>query len=88
MKKKIKKHRRAILVSIGMFCSVIATSALVGYLASSARAGGIPTSNPLYYSGMLTDKTGKVLTGSKSISIVLWDAATVGNKKCSTAAAT
>ncbi len=86
--KKIKIHRRAILVSIGMFCSVIATSALVSYWTGSARAGGIPTSNPLYYSGLLTDKTGKVLTGSKAISVVLWNAVTAGNKKCTTAAKT
>jgi formylglycine-generating enzyme required for sulfatase activity len=86
MKTLIAKRRLIALIA-GLFGAVIATSALVSYWTSTARATGIPTTNPLYYSGLLEDTSGKMLTGSKSIGIDLYDALSGGNKKCSTAAA-
>jgi len=80
----IIKHRKSVALAIGLFAAVIATSALVSYWTGSARAGGLPTTNPLFYSGFLTDKTGKPLTGKKFIGVVLWDAATGGKQKCTT----
>ncbi len=82
----IFKHRKTLALVLGLFAAVVATSALVGYWASAARAGGIPTTDPLFYSGLLTDKTGVALSGKKAVAIDLYDAATGGSKKCTTAA--
>ncbi len=80
----IIKHQKTVALVIGIFAAVVATSALVSYWTGSARAGGLPTINPLYYSGFLTDATGKPLTGKRFIGVVLWDAATGGKQKCTT----
>ena len=80
----IIKHRKTFALVVGLFAAVIATSTLVSYLATPARAGGLPTIDPLFYSGFLTDKAGKPLTGKKFIGVVLWDAATSGKQKCTT----
>ncbi|HEY4159024.1 MAG TPA: hypothetical protein VGM29_13035 [Polyangiaceae bacterium] len=51
------------------------------------RAAGIPATNTLSYSGLLTDAMGVPLTAtSKNIEITLWDAVTAGNNLCDTKA--
>jgi hypothetical protein len=59
----------------------------VGYFAGRARAAGIPTTQPLSYSGVLTDANGTPLTGSKNIQIMLFDAPTGGSATCATTSA-
>jgi hypothetical protein len=60
-----------------------AAAVTVGYMSGRARASGIPASQPLTYSGTLTDTTGAPLTGTRNIQVELWDAATAGNMQCS-----
>jgi hypothetical protein len=57
---------------------------LAGYFAGRARAAGIPTMQPLTYSGVLTDASGAPLTGSKNIQIMFFNAAADGTPACST----
>jgi len=59
-----------------------------GYFVGRARAAGIPTMQPLTYSGVLTDDSGAPLAGSKNIQIMFFDAAVGGNAACSTLPAT
>ena len=80
----IIKHRNTLALLFALFAAVIATSALVSYMAAPALAGGLPSTNPLFYSGFLTDKAGKPLSGSKNISVALWDAASGGKQQCAT----
>jgi microcystin-dependent protein len=60
----------------GVFSLLMATGVTIGYVGGRARATGIPPSKPLMYSGELKDATGASLTGTKSIQVVLVDAAT------------
>jgi hypothetical protein len=48
----------------------------LGYLSSRAYAAGIPTSNALTYSGVLSDLAGTALTGTKKIQVSLLNRAT------------
>jgi hypothetical protein len=73
---------RAKLIVIGM-SSVITAGVALGYFIGGARASGIPTTQPLTYSGVLTDTSGVPLTGTKNIQIAIWDAAANGNQQCS-----
>ena len=59
----------------------------LGYLAGRARAAGIPATQTLTYSGMLTDAAGTPLTGSMPIQLGIFDAATAGNLLCVTPSA-
>ena len=86
--KTIKKHRLVIGLFCGLSCAVIFAGALAGYLAGTAGAAGIPTTDPLFYSGTLTDTGGKLFSGSKPIGVDLWSAKTGGSKLCSTVAKT
>ncbi len=56
----------------------------VAYFAGRARAAGIPATQALTYSGVLTDATGVPLTGTMPVQIALFDAATAGNQICVT----
>ncbi len=82
--KTIKKHRAIISLFLGLSCAVILAGALAGYLAGTAGASGIPTTDPLFYSGTLTDTAGKPFSGSKSMGVDLWSAKTGGTKRCTT----
>ena len=64
--------------------SVLAAVALgAGFLIGRARATGAPAAMPMTYSATLTDPSGAPLTGSKSIVLQIFDAATAGNMQCS-----
>jgi microcystin-dependent protein len=54
---------------------VLASGVTIGYVGERARANGIPSTKALIYSGELRDATGASLTGTKSIQVVLGDAA-------------
>ncbi len=61
--------------------------ALAGF-GVKALADGIPSPNPLYYSGTLTE-AGQVVDGTRAITIDLWpDATTAGMPLCQTVAST
>ncbi len=81
------KHRKVFTLTLGFFTIAMMSAVLLGYWPRPARAG-IPTTDPLFYAGLLTDKTSTPLSGNRSIGLVLWDAKTGGNKKCSTPAKT
>ena len=77
-------HRsRSLVLVVGLFLSCIATSALVSWW-RTAGAQGIPAVDPLWYSGTLADSSGKALTGSFTIDVDLYAAATGGTAICST----
>ena len=78
-----QRHGKLAL-AVGLVALIVSTSVLVGYFASRASALGMPGTNPLYYSGLLTDTAGKPLTNPQTIVLDLYDASTAGNKKCST----
>jgi len=81
--KNIRRHRKMIAVVGSLVGGAVFATFLVTYL-STAKAQGFP--QPLYYSGLLTDSSGKALTSASSIVIDLWDAQSGGNKKCTTTA--
>jgi len=66
----------------GMLAAFAAVGMASGYLIGHARAAGAPSSQPLTYSGTLTDQSGAPLTGSRSILVAL---AAAGNQVCATA---
>ena len=78
-----QRHGKLAL-AVGLVALIVSTSVLVGYFASRASALGMPGTNPLYYSGLLTDTAGKPLTNPQTIVLDLYDTSTAGNKKCST----
>lgn len=54
------------------------------YLIGRARAAGVPTVQPLVYSGVLTDANGVPVTDKmRNIQITISDMATAGNQVCS-----
>jgi hypothetical protein len=74
----MNKHR---LVTAGT--SALLVGMALGYLSSGAHAAGIPTSNALTYSGVLTDLAGTPLTGMKKIQVSLFNRATAdGTVQC------
>jgi len=84
--KTLRRHRLIVAIAALGLTAAILAGVVGGYLAGIARATGIPTTNPLYYSGMLADTAGKPLsTSPQTIGVDLYDAQTAGNKKCSTA---
>jgi hypothetical protein len=56
---------------------------LVGYSVERARAAGIPATQALTYSGVLTSGSGVPLTGSKNIQISIYNMAAGGTLQCS-----
>jgi hypothetical protein len=63
--------------------AVAAVGVAFGYAGGRARAG-IPTNQPMTYSGTLTDANGVALSGTKNIQLILWDQPTLGSSQCST----
>lgn len=80
------RPRSTLALATMLFVAFVALGALVRYLSEPAQATGIPTSDPLFYGGLLTDASGKPLSGDRSVAIKLWDAEKGGTKKCSVAA--
>jgi hypothetical protein len=74
------KSRR--LVVAGAACAAV-LAVVSAYIVGRARAAGVPTMQPLTYSGILTDAAGTPLTGMQNIQLTLFDAATAGNQVCS-----
>ena len=62
-----------------LFAAGLASLAAAGmastYLLGRARAAGAPATQPLTYSGTLTDAAGVPLVGTRSIQIAIWDMA-------------
>src|SRR5438876_242329 len=56
--------------------------ATVGYFAGRANAAGIPATQTMMYSGVLTDTNGTPLAGTKSILLQVWDQLTDGVVQC------
>jgi hypothetical protein len=63
---------------------LLLTGVPIAYFAGGARAAGIPATQALTYSGVLTDAAGAPLTGTMPVQIALFDAATAGNQVCVT----
>ena len=82
------KYRKSLALFLGLLVAVVATSALVSHLSGTADASGIPKVDPLVYSGLLADKTGKPLSGSHSVKVSLWTAQTSGTQLCTSAPST
>jgi hypothetical protein len=66
--------------------AALSVAALAGGLCAAvavrrAGADGIPTTHPLFYSGVLYDK-GAPVTGSRSVGVGLWDAPDAGQVLC------
>jgi microcystin-dependent protein len=61
----------------GVFVAVLLAAA-TGYAIRAVRAGGIPTTNAMTYSGLLEDGSGAPLKGSHTVEVKLWAAATGG----------
>ena len=57
---------------------------LAGYLADPAAASGIPKTDPLFYSGLLTDKSGTPMSGSPNVGVSLYASASGGKPVCYT----
>jgi hypothetical protein len=57
----------------------------VAYWLGQARAAGPPATDPLFYSGFLTDTSNNPVSGNHTIVIRIYDAATMGNQLCITA---
>jgi hypothetical protein len=73
--------KKARFLSATVVMGLIATFA-IGYLVRGARAAGIPATNAMTYSGLLTDTSGTPVTGPKNILVQFYDAATAGNTLC------
>ena len=72
------------LAGAGVLAVVLGVGALAGHLAGNAAASGIPETDPLFYSGVLADTSGKLLSGSKTVAVDLYTAETKGTKACTT----
>ena len=72
---------RRLVVQSALLVSCVAVGLAIGY--GSVRADGIPTSDPLLYTGYLT-QTGETLEGVHAISVRLWDSASGGTMLCGT----
>lgn len=76
----MKRQKLAVgILSVGML------GAGLGYATGRARAAMIPATEPLVYSGSLTDAAGVPLSGTRSIQLALWDQATLGASQCASA---
>src|SRR6185369_8015965 len=79
----MKNRRNRSLIAVGVTSLVVAAIGSA-YLIGRARAAGVPATQPLIFSGTLTDTAGTPLTGSKNIQVQIWDKATAGNIVCTT----
>ncbi len=74
-------HRKYILICLSVL-SMLSIAIGFNTLYSSASAEGIPSPNPLFYSGTLSERDGTLLSGKKNISVILWsDAKSVASEK-------
>jgi hypothetical protein len=67
---------------IGAVSLALGLGALGGYSIERVRAAGGPAMQAMSYSGVLTDATGKPMTGMPNIQIQIMDMATGGNTLC------
>jgi hypothetical protein len=68
--------------------AALALAGALGFGLKSVLADGIPSPNPLYYSGTLTEG-GTLVNGTRSITVYLWpDGTTMGTPLCQTVATT
>ena len=65
-----------------LVCSVVGVA---GYRYGRAHADGAPTTQPLYYGGVLEDG-GRAVEGMRSVTVRLWDAMADGTAVCTTVA--
>jgi len=79
-----KRNHRLIAVGVTSLFLIAVGSA---YLVGRARAAGVPATQPLTYSGVLTDTAGVPLTGSKNLQVQIWDKDSAGNIICTTGSA-
>ena len=67
--KALRRNKLIVAIAaLGLVAAILA-GAVGGYLAGTARATGIPSVEPLYYSGVLADTTGKLISGTKGIGV-------------------
>lgn len=66
----------------GALSLVLAAGVVAGYSIQRARAAGIPSMQPMTYSGVLTNDAGTPLTGPKNIQISVYNMATAGTLLC------
>ena len=81
----IRRHSLKISMVI-LACAGVLTLVMTASNRGTAHGAGMPVTDPLFYSGNLTDQNGKPLQSSQvtSISVNLWTAATIGTKVCGT----
>ena len=60
----------------------LALAAVVGYGVHAARAGGIPATGALVYSGVLTNANGSELASPQDIEVGVWDKLSGGTQQC------
>lgn len=81
-----QKHRVLTLV-VGALVLFGATALLVTRHHRAAVAQGIPTTDPLYYAGLLADGAGKPIVGQRYVGVDLYESKTATTTACSTAPA-
>jgi len=87
--KTIKRHTKLIALLAAAVGGAVVATVLVTYL-GTAKAQGFPTTTPLFYSGLLTDTSGKALPSPQTVGIDLWKSETstaTADNVCSTPAA-
>ena len=77
-------QRRWKLILAAMVPVALGAALLAGYLAGPAAASGIPQTDPLFYSGLLTDKSGTPMSGSQNVGVSLYASASGGKPVCYT----
>jgi hypothetical protein len=73
------KNKRSATLVVSLTLGI---GALVGHSVDRARAAGIPATQAMTYSGVLTNAAGAPLTGSKNIQIQIYDMASGGTVQC------
>ena len=82
--KTIKKRWKLILAGLGVLVLLVAVAGMAGHLAGLAAASGIPGTDPLWYSGHLTDTAGQDLKSTQvsSLEVTLFPDATTSTMAC------
>ena len=78
--------RNRTLIAVGL-TSLLGIATGSAYFVGRARAAGVPATQPMTFSGVLTDTAGVALTGTKNLQVQFWDQATAGNIVCTTGSA-
>ena len=79
-----RSSKRKMILAAGFTTLLMTGLVTAGYLSGKADASGIPSDEGPVYSGLLTDNSGKLISGTKAVKLVLWSAATGGDVKCTT----